>query len=563
MSAPRVLTGAALLLFLGGNFLAMRQPSSAPPPAQGGGPAGGPGAAGSPPAWAASSGAVARQLQSELATTNALLDRPVAAWTVGGGAASALEKELSAQKAALSARFEALEGTLEDIKTKASRLAAAAATAAAAKAEAEEAKPRAARAATAEAVVRSKTFSREAAPPPPPVAPAAFAAAGRRPQEVSALGADSPVLMICFSRADYLRRALAAVKKFHPANLALSPGSLSSSSSSSLGSDRPPVGPPVVVSQDGEDGRVASVIGDFKVSMLRDLPTASKVVHLKHSQRGIGGDGYHKLAQHYGWALGQVFEQLHVSHGHPVAAQRVLLLEEDLEIAPDFFDYFAATAPLLDDPKEKLLCVSAWNDNGQGPHVSDPRAVYRSSFFPGLGWMMNRALWTELGPRWPRAYWDDWLREPPQQAGREVLRPEVCRTYHFAKKGVSNNQYSDFLTTIKLNDELVSWRARDLSFLRRAEYDPAFRREVAGAPLVGVDEARQGRWPQGLKPDQPVRVEYPSVARFEAVARRLGIMDNVKAGVPRVAYHGVVTVRLGPDRRKVHVSPPISALKLA
>jgi len=49
------------------------------------------------------------------------------------------------------------------------------------------------------------------------------------------------------------------------------------------------------------------------------------------------------------------------------------------------------------------------------------------------------------------------------------------------------------------------------------------------------------------------------VARFETVARRLGIMDNVKAGVPRVAYHGVVTVRM--HGRKVHVSPPIRDIK--
>ena len=58
------------------------------------------------------------------------------------------------------------------------------------------------------------------------------------------------------------------------------------------------------------------------------------------------------------------------------------MLEEDLEIAPDFFDYFAATAPLLDDPTENLLGVSAWNDNGQEGHVKDPTKLYRSDFFP-------------------------------------------------------------------------------------------------------------------------------------------------------------------------------------
>jgi hypothetical protein len=47
--------------------------------------------------------------------------------------------------------------------------------------------------------------------------------------------------------------------------------------------------------------------------------------------------------------------------------------------------------------------------------VSDASAIYRSSFFPGLGWMLTSEVWQELGPKWPQAYWDDWLREPPQQ----------------------------------------------------------------------------------------------------------------------------------------------------
>jgi alpha-1,3-mannosyl-glycoprotein beta-1,2-N-acetylglucosaminyltransferase len=59
-----------------------------------------------------------------------------------------------------------------------------------------------------------------------------------------------------------------------------------------------------------------------------------------------------------------------------------------------------------------------------------------------------------------------------------------------------------------------------------------------------------------------VRVEYSSVAAFEPLARRLGIMDNVKAGVPRGAYHGVVTVRLGASKRKVHVALPLAQIKL-
>ena len=57
---------------------------------------------------------------------------------------------------------------------------------------------------------------------------------------------------------------------------------------------------------------------------------------------------------------------------------------------------------------------------------------------------MTRDLWNELGPKWPDAYWDDWLRDPAQRKGRACLRPEVSRTHNFGAKGVSHGQYVVF-----------------------------------------------------------------------------------------------------------------------
>ena len=52
--------------------------------------------------------------------------------------------------------------------------------------------------------------------------------------------------------------------------------------------------------------------------------------------------------------------------------------QDDLEIAPDFFEYFDATSPLL-WTDSSLFCVSAWNDNGQANHVSDAGTSSSSS----------------------------------------------------------------------------------------------------------------------------------------------------------------------------------------
>ena len=45
-------------------------------------------------------------------------------------------------------------------------------------------------------------------------------------------------------------------------------------------------------------------------------------------------------------------------------------------------------------------------------------AQFRTSYFPGLGWMMRRQLWEELSPKFPRQAWDHWFRLPTTAQGQ-------------------------------------------------------------------------------------------------------------------------------------------------
>jgi alpha-1,3-mannosyl-glycoprotein beta-1,2-N-acetylglucosaminyltransferase len=172
---------------------------------------------------------------------------------------------------------------------------------------------------------------------------------------------------------------------------------------------------PIIISQDGTDANVAKVIQEFQIQH-SEVP----ILHWQHTVPSLRRgklNPYQALAVHYGWALRQVFSL--------PPTERVLILEEDLHIAPDFFTYFAKMAPLL-DRDHNLLAVSAFNDNGLKSKVKDATRVLRSDFFPGLGWCMTKRLWDEeLATKWPEGYWDDWLREPAQRQGRHILRPEV------------------------------------------------------------------------------------------------------------------------------------------
>ena len=59
--------------------------------------------------------------------------------------------------------------------------------------------------------------------------------------------------------------------------------------------------------------------------------------------------GYFKIARHYGWALNQTFNEFKF--------RQVIVVEDDLEVAPDFFSYFEAALPVLKKDKS-LYCVS-------------------------------------------------------------------------------------------------------------------------------------------------------------------------------------------------------------
>ena len=70
-------------------------------------------------------------------------------------------------------------------------------------------------------------------------------------------------------------------------------------------------------------------------------------------------------------------------------------MQDDMQLAPDFFSYFAAMANLMDQ-YPSLWCISSWNDHGSARLVSDPTQLYRSDFFPGLGWMLTYDVWQDL-----------------------------------------------------------------------------------------------------------------------------------------------------------------------
>ncbi|XP_072547707.1 alpha-1,3-mannosyl-glycoprotein 2-beta-N-acetylglucosaminyltransferase a [Salminus brasiliensis] len=300
---------------------------------------------------------------------------------------------------------------------------------------------------------------------------------------------------------------------------------------------------PIIVSQDCGHAETANVIASYgsQLTHIKQPDLSDIAVPVAHKKF----QGYYKISRHYRWALNQVFNSF--SHSS------VVVVEDDLEVAPDFFEYFTALYPILkSDPS--LWCVSAWNDNGREGYVDPgkPGLLYRTDFFPGLGWMLLKELWLELEPKWPASFWDDWMRHPDQRRDRSCVRPEISRTLTFGRKGVSLGQFYDkYLRFIKLNTELVPFTKTDLSYLEKNKYDEAFEKEVYRAPIVTVEDLQSGK----LSGPGPFRVQYSSPESFKTLARNLGVMDDLKSGVPRAGYRGVVS--FFSRGRRVYIAPPV------
>ncbi|XP_023726249.1 alpha-1,3-mannosyl-glycoprotein 2-beta-N-acetylglucosaminyltransferase isoform X2 [Cryptotermes secundus] len=298
---------------------------------------------------------------------------------------------------------------------------------------------------------------------------------------------------------------------------------------------------PIIVSQDCGHRPTADVIELYGDEITRieqpdqsDIPVPPKEKKFK---------GYFKIARHYGWALNYTFFKFNFD--------TVIIVEDDLDIAPDFFEYFLGTYPILKrDPT--LWCVSAWNDNGKAGLVDEnaPDLLYRTDFFPGLGWMLTKSVWAELAPKWPSSYWDDWVRQPEQRRNRACIRPEISRTRTFGKIGVSNGHfYEKHLKYIKLNEKFVPFTQKNLTYLLKDNYDVQFVKQVYESLVVTYQELKS----DSIVSEGSVRIPYHTNDIYKRTAKLLGLMDDFRSGVPRTGYRGVVSFLY--KGRRVYLAP--------
>ena len=186
-------------------------------------------------------------------------------------------------------------------------------------------------------------------------------------------------------------------------------------------------------------------------------------------------------------------------------AKYAIVLEEDLDVSPDFFSYFSQTLYLMEkDPS--IYCISAWNDQGYEHSCQDPGKLYRIETFPGLGWLLSRKLFEEeLKPNWPGPEklwdWDMWLRSPAVRKDRECIVPDVSRTFHFGTNGINMNSYFHQLYFSKHKINLLpNVELKDLDSLTKVNYEKTMHLLVRES--TEVDHSKTPGEPDFIAEDQ-------------------------------------------------------------
>ncbi len=295
-----------------------------------------------------------------------------------------------------------------------------------------------------------------------------------------------------------------------------------------------------MISRDRPDGVHADVdaVTNKYVSAARGL-RAYSIAHEPKTDPGatvvtdadeddfVNHTAYRRISAHYRYALDTAFER---------GAERVVVIEDDMSVSADFFNYFDTLAPILEQD-DTLWCVSAWNDNGKPKLAINPEQLYRTDFFPGLGWMLTRELWEELRPQWPEIFWDDWMRNPNISRGRQCIRPEVARVSNFGERGVSMSfHFENHIAKVRPGSERVDFSKLDLSYLEPESFDKLVFQRMSNATKLLFSNYLTSRPQEG-----DVIAMFPR-ENPHLIGKRTGIMTDHRFGIFRTSYKGVIII---------------------
>jgi alpha-1,3-mannosyl-glycoprotein beta-1,2-N-acetylglucosaminyltransferase len=224
----------------------------------------------------------------------------------------------------------------------------------------------------------------------------------------------------------------------------------------------------LVISQDGVQPHMIRFLENY----VEKFKKFKRIERFHCETKGLSSQ---RIAQNYKCGLRAAFEEF--------KADKVIIVEDDLVVSPDFLKYFDRTIHLLSDPT--VWCISSWNDFGYSHLVDDPKRVFRTQYFPGLGWAMNKDLWKELKPNWPSDLWDENMRVDSISKNRDCIVPELSRNYNIGVFGANmkRGEYDAKLKGTVWNQD-ISIDLGDLGYLEASAYETKMKTIVASSKRI-------------------------------------------------------------------------------
>ena len=289
----------------------------------------------------------------------------------------------------------------------------------------------------------------------------------------------------------------------------------------------------IYISQDGNLGSTTNMIKNdlsaipYKENKNND-DDKTIIKHIQHQQARHVRDPTAKLAVHYKFMFNVIFNEMDHSHA--------IILEDDMIFSQDFLEYFASTVYLLNDDSNELFCISSWNDYGQNFLNHNDEMLYRTDYFPGLGWLLKKELWiNEIESLFPEDHWDHFMRIDTITKNRDCIYPDISRNYNIGEIGstMDGHWYNQYLRPMQFYKEShVRFRDLDLSYLEKKNYEQyiidIFTKK---SKFVGIFPRDSSNIYQQLKqPDINKYGNFLLIAYYgwnwQQIANRIGVLET-------------------------------------
>lgn len=173
-----------------------------------------------------------------------------------------------------------------------------------------------------------------------------------------------------------------------------------------------------------------------------------------------------------------------------------------------------------------------------------PDRFYRTTRFPGLGWMITQKVWIEISSKWPTDAWDYFMNTDIIRKDRDCIAPELPRNRNIGKKGttMSGSFYTNYLAKISWNEGGPA-NFGDLQYLSLADFTRDRRELVEQATVIGRWPDEQHKWMQCWNSNE-VGVWLITVGRrnYKLLLKRLKLLDSWRTG-----HSGLIVLYKGPD----------------